>query len=44
MKWQSTITDLYNLVEHSEHEELHQQMICNGIVIGIRDHALSEKM
>ena len=38
------ITDLYTLAKHCEYEELHDQMICDRIVVGIKDAKLSEKM
>ena len=36
--------DLYTLAKHCEYEELHDQMMRDWIVVGIRDAKLSEKM
>ena len=40
----SFITALYGLVEHCEHGPLHNEMIQDCIVVGIRDVTLSEKL
>ena len=40
----SFITDLYTLAEHCEYSTLHDQMIRDRIVVGIRDAALWEKL
>ena len=38
------IIDLYSLVEHCDYGQLHDQMVRDRIVIGIRDSQLSEKL
>lgn len=38
------ITDLYTLAKQCEYNDLHDEMIRDRIVIGIRDNRLSEKM
>ena len=38
------ITKLYHLAEHCEYGELRNEMICDRIVVGIRDSALSERL
>ena len=38
------ITDLYTLAKHCEYRELHDQMIRDRIVCGIKDAKLSERM
>ena len=38
------ITDLYTLAEHCDYGALHNEMIRDRIVVGIRNRALSEKM
>ena len=38
------ITDLHSLAEHCNFGTLHDVMICDHIVVGIRDKALSEKL
>ena len=40
----SLITDLYALVEHCDYKDLHNKMIRDRIVVGLRDAALSEKL
>jgi len=40
----SFITALYGLVEHCEYGALHDEMIRDHIVVGIRDVTLSEKL
>ena len=40
----SFITDLYALVEHCDYKDLHDEMIRDRIVVGLRDAALSEKL
>ena len=37
------ITDLYSLAEHCNFGTLHDELIRDRIVVGIRDKALSEK-
>ena len=38
------VTDLYNLAEHCSYGTLHDELIRDRIVVGIRDLALSEKL
>ena len=38
------ITDLYELAKFCEFGELKEEMLCDRVVVGIRDLALSEKM
>ena len=38
------ITDLYALAEHCGYKELHDEMIRDRIVVGLRDASLSEKL
>ncbi|UYV68297.1 K02A2.6-like [Cordylochernes scorpioides] len=38
------ITSLYKLADSCEFESLHEQLICDRIVVGVRDKALSERM
>ncbi len=38
------ITDLYSLAEHCEYGALHDELIRDRLVVGLRDHALSEKL
>ena len=38
------ITDLYTLAEHCSYGELHDEMIRDRIVVGIRSAKLSEKL
>ena len=38
------ITSLYTLAEHCGYEALHDEMIRDGIVVGIQDRKLSEKL
>ena len=38
------VTALYNLAEHCGYEALHDEMICDRIVVGIQDRKLSEKL
>ena len=38
------ITDVYRLAEHCEFSELHNEMVRDRIVVGIKDSQLSEKM
>ena len=38
------ITNLYTLAKYCEYGELHDQMMRDRIVVGIRDAKLSEKM
>ena len=38
------ITDLYSLAEHCNFGTLHDELIHDRIVVGIRDKALSEKL
>ena len=38
------VTDLYNLAEHCNYGTLHDELIRDRIVVGIRDLALSEKL
>ncbi|UYV66897.1 hypothetical protein LAZ67_4003261 [Cordylochernes scorpioides] len=38
------ITSLYKLADSCEFEGLHEQLICDRIVVGVRDKALSERM
>ena len=38
------VTDLYSLAEHCDFNDLHDQLIRDRIVVGIRDSKLSEKL
>ena len=38
------ITDLYTLAEHCQFGALHDELIRDRIVVGLRDKALSEKL
>ena len=38
------VTALYNQAEHCGYEALHDEMICDRIVVGIQDRKLSEKL
>ena len=38
------ITNLYQPVEHCKYGELKEEMVCDRIVVGIRDSALSERL
>ena len=40
----SFITDLHALPEHCDYKDLHDEMIRDRIVVGLRDAALSEKL
>ena len=40
----SFITDLHALAEHCDYKDLHDEMIRDRIVVGLRDAALSEKL
>ena len=40
----SFITDLHALAEHCEYKDLHDEMIRDRIVVGLRDASLSEKL
>ena len=40
----SFITDLHNLVEFCEYGDLHDQLIRDRIVVGLRDKKLSEQL
>ena len=40
----SFVTDLYALAEHCAYKELHDEMIRDRIVVGLRDASLSEKL
>ena len=40
----SFITDLYSVAKHCNLGILHDELICDGIVVGITDMALSEKL
>ena len=40
----SFITDLYGLAEHCQFGALHNEMICDHIVVGLVDQKLSEKL
>ena len=40
----SFITDLNALAEHCEYKDLHDKMIQDRIVVGLRDASLSEKL
>ena len=38
------ITDLYSLAEHCNFDTLHDELICDHNVVGIRDKDVSEKL
>ena len=38
------ITDLHCLARYCNYENLHEEMICDRIVVGISDNKLSQKM
>ena len=40
----SFVTDFYSLPKHCKLGILHDELICDGIIVGIRDMALSEKL
>ena len=40
----SFVTDLYALAEHCAYKELHDEMVRDRIVVGLRDASLSEKL
>ena len=40
----SFITSLYRLAEHCNYRELHNEMIRDRIVVGLRDAVLSERL
>ena len=40
----SFITDVYALAEHCEYKDLHNEMIRDRIIVGLRDASLSEKL
>ena len=37
------ITDLYSLAEHRAYNTLHNKIMCDQIVVGVRKGALSER-